>query len=359
MGVHTTSGPVDAQTAELSSARKLLGNYWFNRTIKALFTIFVVITFTFFLVRLMPGSPIQVFIHQQIAEYGLSYDEAASLAASLFAIDLDTPMIQQFISYLGNLVRGDMGRSLLSRQPVLQNIAAYLPWTLFSVGVGVFVSFLLGVLLGMLMAYRRESILDHVLSAFASITSSVPNYLVAIMILVFLGVQWGILPIHQMRGSLSPGIKPGFTLEFILDALFHAAMPISVYILTTIGNWMLTMKSSTIGALGEDFVTVARARGIRDRRISTVYVGRNAILPLFTQLTLAMGFVVGGSVLIEVLFTYRGVGWILFDAITQRDYPMMQGVFLVIAVSVVAANLAADFLYGRLDPRIRLGREDL
>jgi peptide/nickel transport system permease protein len=125
-----------------------------------------------------------------------------------------------------------------------------------------------------------------------------------------------------------------------------------VYVLTSLGNWMLSMKGSTVGTLGEDFVTVARARGLTDWRITTAYVGRNASLPLFTQLTIAIGFVVGGSFLIENLFRYQGIGYVLGQAINQRDYPVMQACFLVITISVIFANFFADILYGWLDPRI-------
>src|SRR5215471_14054123 len=161
-----------------------------------------------------------------------------------------------------------------------------------------------------------------------------------------------------MRGTLSPGTTPEFSLGFLLDALFHAALPIATYVLSTIGAWMLIMKSSTLATLEEDYVTVARARGLSDGRIQSAYVGRNAVLPLFTQLAIAAGFVVGGSILIEPIFQYQGIGFLLRNSVNQRDYPMMQGIFLVITVSVVVANLLADLLYGRLDPRIRIAKED-
>ena len=125
--------------------------------------------------------------------------------------------------------------------------------------------------------------------------------------------------------------------------------------LTTIGSWMLVMKSSTVETLGEDYVTVARARGLPDRRIATAYVGRNAVLPLFTQLAISLGFVVGGSILVEQIFRYQGIGYLLFNAVNGRDYPVLQGIFLVITIAVVLANLLADLLYSRLDPRIRVG----
>jgi len=165
-------------------------------------------------------------------------------------------------------------------------------------------------------------------------------------------VQLRWLPITQMRGVLSPGVQPGFTSEFIGDAFFHAFLPIVTYLLTHTGIWMLTMKNSTLAALEEDYVTAARARGLSEGRITTAYVGRNAILPLFTQFTISAGFILGGALFIEFIFVYQGLGWLLYNSINQRDYPIMQGVFLLITVSVVVANLLADLVYTRLDPRI-------
>ena len=184
--------------------------------------------------------------------------------------------------------------------------------------------------------------------------SSIHSYIIGIVLLVYLGVYWGLIPIHQMRGSRSPGIQPGFTVEFITDIFFHAALPIATYVLATIGIWILSMKSSTMSTLGEDYVTVARARGLSEMRITTAYVGRNAMLPLITQLAINVGFIVGGSVLIEFIFVYQGIGYRLLEALNTRDYPLMQGIFMIITISVILSNLLADFVYSRLDPRIRI-----
>ncbi len=282
--------------------------------------------------------------------------EAAAAASALYSIDPRESKVTQYLSFLGQLVQGNLGKSLTSSgTPVGSIILQYLPWTLFSVGLGLLIAFTAGIGLGMLMAYRRESFLDHLLSALGSFFHSIPNYLIAIMIVVFFGVRLGWLPITDMRGSFSPGVTPGLNLSFFRDALHHAALPILTYVLTTIGTWMLLMKSSTLAALDEDYVTAARARGLKDGRITVAYVGRNAVLPLFTQLAVAIGFVVGGSLLVEKVFQYQGIGLILGNVINQRDYPVMQGIFLVITFSVVASNLAADLLYSRLDPRIRVG----
>jgi peptide/nickel transport system permease protein len=339
---------------------RVANNYVLRRVIKAVTTIYVVITVTFFVIRLMPSNPVEIFIQEQMALYSSSYQEARDRAAALFAIDLNAPVTQQYVDYMGNLLRGDLGMSYRSQgASVAAIIKQFLPWTLFCVGTALFISFTLGVALGMLMAYRRETPLDYVLSTFASLVSSIPNYLIAIIIIVTFGSQFKILNIAQMRGSISPGVQPGFTLKFIGDVFYHASLPVFVYVLTTIGSWMLAMKSSTVATLEEDYVTVARARGLKDSRIMTSYVGRNASLPLFTQLAISIGFVVGGSVLIETIFVYQGIGQQLLKAINQRDYPVMQGIFLIITISVVFANLMADLLYGRLDPRIRIGNEEM
>jgi len=331
------------------------GNYYVGRLVKAALTIFLVLTISFFIVHLMPGSPVEVYTYQLIALYGLSYQDALNQAAALFAVDPNEPLWLQYLDYLGQLARGNLGNSLLSPgTTVVEVILAYLPWTLFSVGVALLISFVGGVVLGMLTAYRRDSVLDHVLSFLGSVFHSVPSYVLGILLVLVLGIQLGLVDIGSMRGSFSPGVQPGVNLAFFADALWHAELPIATYVLATIGSWMLTMKGSTTAALGEDYVTVARARGLRDWRIMTAYVGRNAIIPLVTQLAIAAGFVVGGSLLIEVLFVYQGIGWVLNDAIAHRDYTVMQGIFLVVTVSVIIANLLADVLYGRIDPRVRI-----
>lgn len=352
-----------AQTTKLRSSLNWLQNvthsYFLQKFLKTLFTIFVVTSLIFFLIRLLPGNPIEQMVNQLIAQYGMSLREANDQAAALFAIDLNRPLFLQYIDFLGNTLRGDFGNSMLSPGTTVTSIILkFLPWTIFSVGLGLMLSFVVGMLLGMFMAYRRDTLMDHILTVFASIFGSVPNYLIGLMIIVWLGIQWKLVPIAAMRGALSPNTVPGLTWEFFSDALFHAALPITTYFITTVGNWMLSMKSSTINTLGEDYVTVARARGLKDWRITTAYVGRNASLPLFTQLAISIGFVVGGSLLIETIFVYQGIGQTLGQAINRRDYTVMQGIFLVTTLAVILANFFADLLYSWLDPRIKLGSQE-
>jgi len=334
---------------------KIYRNFLVRRILRAFGVIFVTSTLTFFIIRLMPSNPIEIFINQMMAAYGMSYQDAKALALALFTIDLDKPLHEQYIEYLINLLHGNLGRSISISPgtPVMDIILAFLPWTLFSVSISVLASFVLGVITGIIAAYRRGGLFDKVMSTFAAIISAIPGYLIGILIIVFIGVQFGL--INYMRGAYSAGIRPGFNLQFITDVFLHLAAPFATYVLSTFGGWMLSMKASTISTLGEDYVTVAKAKGLPESRIRTQYVGRNAILPLFTSLAIQLGFIFGGSVLIENIFVYRGVGRLLWSSINARDYTVMQAVFLIITISVVISNLLADLIYGLIDPRVRVG----
>lgn len=359
MAATLTPEVLASEETRVNRVQSFFDSYLFRKFLRTLLTIFIVTTITFFLVRLLPGNPVEIYVNQLVVTYGMPLNEARDQAASLFAFDLEQPLYLQYFDYLWSLLQGNFGSSILSPgTSVTSVIARFLPWTIFSVGLGLIISFTLGMLLGILMAYRRETFLDHALTVVSSLISSVPDFLIGLLIVVWLGVQWKIVPFGAMRGAYSSGIQPGFNLTFIQDALFHGALPISTYVLTSIGFWMLSMKSSTVSTLGEDYVTVAKARGLKESRIATAYVGRNAALPLFTLLTIRIGFVVGGSILVEQIFEYGGIGRQLGQAIAQRDYTVMQGIFLVITFSVIFANFFADILYGWLDPRIKLGKTD-
>ncbi|MHB8629399.1 MAG: ABC transporter permease [Aggregatilineales bacterium] len=336
---------------------RLTHSYIVRSIVQALFTIWLVTTFTFLLIRLLPGGPIQTYIDKLTRNGDMTYEQAAARASAMFGSDVQKPVIEQYLSYLNNILHGNMGVSITSTDtPVLQIIATFLPWTLFSVGLSLLLSFVIGLGLGMLMAYWRNGIFDVVVTTVSSFLSSIPNYVIAVLILYFFGVRLGVFSVAAARGAYTPGIQVGFTLAFFVDILTHAMLPLMTYWLSSFGGWALTMKNSTLGTLGEEYVTVAQARGLGRGRIMMAYVGRNAVLPLFTQLALSIAFVIGGSVIIERYFSYPGLGLKLSTAILDRDYPVMQGIFLVITIAVVVANLLTDFLYSRLDPRVRLAK---
>jgi peptide/nickel transport system permease protein len=350
----TVSSPPLARPGPLVWLERITGSFLLQRLFKALFTIWFVMSITFFVVRAMPGNAVDILI-QDLTAAGVSPDDARNQAASLMGIQLDEPVYLQYLDYLGNVLHGDLGKSYRSQGlKVSDLVIQVLPWTLFSVGLSLLITFVLGIALGAIMAYNRDTWLDHLLSNLAATLDATSPYLLGLLAILMLGVIWKVVPIQDMRGAFSPGIQPGFTLEFFADVFKHVRVLLLVSVVSSVGSWMLTMKSSTVSTLGEDYVTVARARGLPDSRILTAYVGRNATLPLVTRLAISIGFIVGGSVLLESLFTYRGVGFQLADAIAKRDYPIMQGVFLVITIAVVLANLLADYLYGWLDPRIRI-----
>ncbi len=333
---------------------KITSNFLLRRIAKALFTIWVVTTITFFVVRAMPGNAVDIMI-QDLTLAGVSPDDARNQAAALMNINLDEPAYLQYLDYLGNIARGDLGNSYKSRGlKVADIIAQILPWTVFSVGLSLMITFTLGILLGAIMAYMHDTWIDHLLSNLAATLDAVSPALIGLLAILAFGVLWKIVPIPEMRGAMSPGMQPAFSLEFFADIFNHVKVLLIVYVLSSIGSWMLLMKSSTISTLGEDYVTVARARGLSDVRILTAYVGRNATLPLFTRLAILIGSAMGGSILLEMLFTYRGIGYQLWRVSYDRDYPIMQGIFIVITAAIVFANLIADLLYGWLDPRIRI-----
>lgn len=339
------------------SLKDITGSYFFRVVIQGLITIWAVTTFTFFLVRLMPGNPVDVKIDQLMNTQNVTYEQALSIAAGLFDFNPDEPILLQYVDYLGKLLTGDLGVSITSAgTAVLDQILRFLPWTLFCVGLALIISFTLGVLLGLLMAFYRGSVLDNVLTGFASVTAGLPDYIVALLILLIFGVQLQWFQVGEFRGGVDPNIAEGFTLEYLGSVLKHAFLPVLVYVLGSIGSWMLAMKSSTISTLGEDYITVAQARGLSARRVLTAYVGRNAMLPLLTRLAISVGFVVSGSVVIEEFFQYPGLGRALYRAIAGRDYTTMQGIFLVVTSAVVLANILSDLLLGWLDPRVRVGK---
>jgi len=343
-------------TPRARRARNILG-YWrhpiLQAVVKAVLTVFVTASITFFLIRLMPGNPIDIKIDELTKDGLMSYAEARAQAASLFSIDLDKPLPAQYAEFLVSLAHGDLGYSFVSQgTPVTAIVLAVLPWTLLTVGTGLLLSFAAGVFLGLFAAYNRNKPIDHALSLGGSLISSVPNYFIALLIILVFGLQLRWIPITSMRGTYSSGQTPGFYIDFIGDVLFHAALPITVFFLASIGHWILSMKSATVNALEEDYVNAARARGLSDGRIMTAYVGRNAVLPLVTQFAITAGYAIGGSILIEQYFVYQGVGLRLQAAILQRDYPVMEGIFIIVTIAVVVANLIADVLYARLDPRI-------
>ena len=324
-----------------------------KRTGIALATLFCVITFTFFILRMMPGDPLYEWAMDLVINYGMDMESAYESVKVMYGYDPDRPLFPQYIEYLKGLLKGNLGNSLVYRTSVNEILARALPWTVFLLSISLLLSFGIGITMGMLIAWKRKSALDPLVTSYAAFTGATPDYITALVFLVVFAINLKLFP---MRGAYDYGLTPGFNWPFIQSVLYHAILPISAFVFENTAVWAMAMKGSAVGVLGEDYIQAAKARGLKDRRIMISYVGRNSILPLFTGLAIAFGAMLGGAIFIETIFGYPGVGWFFSQAAMKRDFGMMQGLFLVTAAATIFANLAADILYSLIDPRVRIER---
>lgn len=307
------------------------------------------LTFNFFLPRWMPGDPGDALAAQL---QGRVTPETLAAMEEAYGLS-DAPLWQQYFSYLGNIFRGEMGVSTSNfPAPVTEVIGMALWWTLLLGGTAVIISFVVGTILGMIAAWRRGSWADSVLPPFLQLIGSFPYFWLAMLALFFLGFQWGWFP---LRHAYSDELSPAFSWEFFSSVLFHLVLPAGTIVLVSLGGWVLSMRNSMISTLSEDYVTMAEAKGLNQRRVMFSYAARNAMLPNLTQFGMALGFVIGGSLITEIVFSYPGLGYQLITSVQRLDYQLMQGIFLMITFAVLAANLMVDLLYVRLDPRVRRG----
>ncbi|GAB3603803.1 ABC transporter permease [Microbacterium aureliae] len=308
----------------------------------------VSITLNFMLPRLMPGDPVSRMVARLQGE--IRPDQIDALRRS-FGLD-DAPLWEQYVRYLGQLFSGDMGFSI-SRfpSPVTQVISAQIGWTILLGLTSLVVAVLIGNLLGILAAWRRGGILDSVLPPVLVFIGSFPYFWLAMGALWLFGVTLGWFP---LRHAFSVGSVPEFSLAFLGDVLYHLVLPATSIVLVSIGGWMLGMRNTMIATNAEDYIVMAEAKGLRRNRIMLRYAARNALLPSVTAFGMSLGFIVGGALLTEVVFAYPGVGYQLLQAVTNLDYPLMQGLFLTITTAVLIANFAVDVVYVRLDPRVRV-----
>jgi peptide/nickel transport system permease protein len=316
-----------------------------------LFLIWLTVTVTFFLIRLIPGNPVKLQLMTFISQ-GMTYQEALRHVELLYGYNIQEPLWSQYLQYIGGLVQGKLGHSLLFPNDTnLQLIEQTLPWTVFTVATAILVSFVIGVVLGTIAAYRRGGWLDQVMTPGSSILNGLPNYLVGTVLLYFFAVrlQW-----FPTDGAYSPTVVPGFNFPFIGSVLDHAVLPIGSYVVAALGGWYLLMRSNTVSVLNADFIAGARSHGVSENTVMLRYVAPNAILPLVTNVVLSIAFHFGGSVFVETIFNYPGIGYLFGQASANSDYSLLQALFGVLAVIVIVANFITDILYTVIDPRIKL-----
>jgi peptide/nickel transport system permease protein len=263
----------------------------------------------------------------------------------------EAPLLQQYFTYLTHALRGDFGTSISAfPSPVTTVIATGLIWTLLLGGVALLLSFLIGNLLGVISAWRRGGLLDSGLPPILIFVGSFPYFFLAMAALFFLAFQFGWFP---LRHAYSDRLAPALNTEFMGSVLLHLVLPAGTIMLVSVGGWMLGMRNNMIGVLAEDYVTFAEAKGLPQRRVMFNYAARNALLPNITALGMSVGFILSGQILTEVVFSYPGLGYLFFKAVSNLDYPLLQGLFLMLTLAVLVANLIIDLLYVRLDPRVR------
>jgi peptide/nickel transport system permease protein len=311
-------------------------------------TLWAALTLNFFLPRLMPGNPAEAMMGKF---RGPVNPQALKALESAFGVNTKEGIAGQYVHYLGDVATGNFGTSLyFYPQSVGRVILDAIPWTLGLVGVATVLAFLLGTGIGIVAAWRRGGRLDSIAPPLFVITSAIPYFWVGMMLILIFAVR-----LQWFPGAFGFNINmaPGFNAAFIVNIVEHAALPAAALLITTIGTWILTMRNTMVTTLAEDYVRMARAKGLPSRQIMLGYAARNAILPNLTGFAMSLGFVVGGAILVEYVFNYPGVGYMLLQAVSNEDYPLMQALFLLITVAVLVAILLADIATAILDPRTR------
>ncbi|MBT2501119.1 ABC transporter permease [Curtobacterium sp. ISL-83] len=308
------------------------------------------LTLNFFIPRWMPGNPVDILISKLSAKGPVSPATRHALEL-LLGTNSNEPLWKQYVDYLGNVFHGDLGVSVTYfPASVTQIIGQTLPWTIGLIGLATIISFVLGILLGQLAGWKRGSWLDNVIPV-TTMFQSVPYFWLA---LILLYVFASIVPIFPLNGGYDVySVEPGFNGPFIGSVLYYGALPALTIVLSSVGGWMLGMRNMMVSTLSEDYILTAEAKGLHPRRVRTVYAARNAVLPSFAGFAISLGFVVAGSIVTEQVFSYPGIGSALLNAVQSNDYALMQGIFLVITISVLGANLLVDLLYAIIDPRTR------
>src|SRR5438067_1245859 len=324
---------------------------WFARRLGFyVFAIWVALTVNFLLPRLMPGSPIAGLLQhlspaQLAANPGIVQTYEALLGGGHHSI------WQDYVTYLHRIAHFDFGLST-SNYPtkVSEVVGRTLPYSIFLVGVGFLIAFALGIAVGMVAAWRRGGFVDGIVVPAFMMVSAFPAFFIALLGVYFLGLKAGWFPIQHAYGN---DVTPGFNWTFLISALRHAELPVLVIVAAYSGGWVLNMRTVMINTIGEDYVALAHAKGLRDRSVMTRYAGRNAILPPLNGFAALFASAVGGLVFIEYIFRYPGAGYTLQSAVLGNDYPLAQAILVVLSVCVIVANLIMDVLNFVLDPRLR------
>ncbi|MCF6471781.1 ABC transporter permease [Nonomuraea sp. MG754425] len=313
-------------------------------------TLWAAVTLNFLIPRLQPGDPAETIV-QKLSGQNKAIDPAQVTAVRKMLGTPDGNLLQQYVDYMGAVVKGEFGVSYTYfPYPVTHMIGQALWWTVILVGVTHVISFVIGTLMGAWAAYRRNTRTDSFITLGSTFVGTLPFFWLALLLIYVFAFTLNWFP---ERGGWGPGSTPGWNWLFISDAVQHSVLPgLALLIVGPIG-WIIGMRNNMVQTLGEDYARLARAKGLPQTRIALTYGARIAVLPNVTGFAMALGGILGGTVLVESIFNYPGLGRMMLDAVSNRDYPLMQALFLFITIGVLLANFLADMLYGVLDPRVR------
>jgi peptide/nickel transport system permease protein len=321
------------------------GGFLGRRLVQAFGTILFIVVLNFMLFRLMPGSPERVLLRNP-------HLTEETVAAARERWGLDKPLIpDQLVAYLGATAQGDLGYSFQYRgQPVSEVIGARFWPTILLIGLAEVVAIFLGLLLGAYAGWRRGGLVDRIGNGISLILYSMPYFVIGLPLIIIFSVALGWFP---TSGMLTPGATYDSFADQLADFASHLVLPLVTVSLGLIGGYSILMRSSIIDTRAEDYVTTAQAKGLSDSYVLRRHAFPNALLPTVTIIAINLGYVVAGALTAEIIFNWPGLGTLTYGALLARDYPVLQGVFLILSITVVLANLAADLVYGVLDPRVR------
>jgi peptide/nickel transport system permease protein len=332
-------------------------SYLRNRLLQAVVTLFGVVTLGFFLLRMMPGDA-ESYLRQNVRRNPESFglppnptpQQVDRVVTEYLNMPEDAPLWQEYITFVANAAGGDLGQSIIVEPGVsnMQLILEVAPWTIFLSSVSLVYGLVVGILLGTVMAYYEGSKFDVGATVSVLVSGAIPYYVVAIVLLYFLGFVLGWFP---TGGRFDPDTTPGMNLPFIIGVLDHATLPVLSFIITGLGGGALAMRANSIRIMGADYIRVAELRGLSTYTITTRYLGRNAILPMYTTILLGLGALLSGSVIIEAIFAYEGMGLLMFEAVIKRDFPLLTAAMIITSFLFILGTLLADFTYALIDPR--------
>lgn len=315
---------------------------------RSLSTLLVILVINFFLPRMMPGDPFSTTSADDVGEEIIVMTEEQHLYYVNY-YGLDRPLYEQFLSYMKNLMTGNLGRSIYYKMPVSDVIMLHLPWTILIVVSATVISTISGVVLGTLSAKNRKKGSDRIMMTGMIAFAEIPSFLLGLILLLIFSVYFRLFP---LAGAVTPFAHYNGSTDQVLDILYHAFLPVLTLSLSQLTGVYLLTRNTLITVTTKDYIRTARAKGLGEKNVWIRHALRNALLPVVTRTGFMIGIMMGGVVLVENVFSYPGIGMTLRSAVVGRDYPLIQGILLVIAVSILICNLLVDKIYGKLDPRV-------